>query len=50
VPVRLTDGGTADYQPWQPGDGTGDPVDRAVAATRTAVFPLHGLDPDDPRD
>jgi acetoin utilization protein AcuC len=50
VPVRLTDGGTADYQPWQPGDGTGDPIDRAVAATRTAVFPLHGLDPDDPRD
>lgn len=50
VPVRLTDGGSADYRPWQPGDGTDDPVDRAVAATRKAVFPLHGLDPDDPRD
>lgn len=50
VPVRLTDGGSVDYRPWQPGDGTDDPVDRAVAATRKAVFPLHGLDPDDPRD
>ena len=49
VPVRLTDGGSADYRPWQPGGGD-DPVDRAVAATRKAVFPLHGLDPDDPRD
>jgi acetoin utilization protein AcuC len=48
VPLRLTDGGTPDYQPWQPSGG--DPVDRAIAATRAAVFPLHGLDPDDPRD
>jgi acetoin utilization protein AcuC len=48
VPLRLTDGAVPDYQPWQPG-GT-DPVDRAIAATRKAVFPLHGLDPDDPRD
>lgn len=50
VPVRLTDGGSTDYRPWQPGDGDADPVDRAIAATRRAVFPLHGLDPDDPRD
>jgi acetoin utilization protein AcuC len=48
VPLRLTDGGDADYQPWQPSGG--DPVDRAITATRKAVFPLHGLDPDDPRD
>jgi acetoin utilization protein AcuC len=48
VPLRLTDGGNADYQPWQPSGG--DPVDRAITATRKAVFPLHGLDPDDPRD
>jgi acetoin utilization protein AcuC len=33
---------------WQPGGET--PLDRAIAATRRAVFPLHGLDPDDPRD
>jgi acetoin utilization protein AcuC len=50
VPLRLTDDGVVDYQPWQPGGDDGDPVDRAVAATRKAVFPLHGLDPDDPRD
>lgn len=37
-----------DVQPWQPGGET--PLDRAIAATRRAVYPLHGLDPDDPRD
>jgi acetoin utilization protein AcuC len=36
------------YQPWQPGGET--PLDRAIIATRRAVYPLHGLDPDDPRD
>jgi acetoin utilization protein AcuC len=36
------------WQPWQPGEDT--PLARAVTATRRAVFPLHGLDPDDPRD
>jgi acetoin utilization protein AcuC len=49
VPLRLTDDGTVEHQPWQPGESA-DPVDRAIAATRKAVFPLHGLDPDDPRD
>jgi acetoin utilization protein AcuC len=35
-------------EPWQPGsEGL---LDGAIAATRRAVFPLHGLDPDDPRD
>jgi acetoin utilization protein AcuC len=48
IPQRLTDGADPAYQPWQPG-GDGQ-LDRAIAATRTAVFPLHGLDPDDPRD
>ncbi|MFI9642278.1 acetoin utilization protein AcuC [Micromonospora sp. NPDC051925] len=49
VPLRMTDDVDPDYQPWQP---TGEPnsVDRAVAATRKAVFPLLGLDPYDPRD
>ena len=32
------------------GDGGGDRVDATVLETRRAVFPLHGLDPDDPRD
>ncbi len=36
------------FRAWEPGaDG---PLDRAIAATRRAVYPLHGLDPDDPRD
>jgi acetoin utilization protein AcuC len=48
VPTRMTDGGSTDYRPWQP-DG-GDAVDRAISATRNAVFPLLGLDPHDPRD
>ncbi len=49
VPLRLTDEADVSYQPWQPTGGP-DPVDRAIAATRKAVFPLHGLDPHDPRD
>jgi acetoin utilization protein AcuC len=49
IPRRMTDDGDADgWTPWQP-DG-GELVDRAVRDTRRAVFPLHGLDPDDPRD
>jgi acetoin utilization protein AcuC len=49
VPKTMTDGGTADYSLWQP-SGSPDAIDRAVAATRNAVFPLFGLDPHDPRD
>ena len=32
-------------QPWSMGHNPGNPVDRAVLATRQAVFPHHGLDP-----
>jgi acetoin utilization protein AcuC len=49
VPTRMTDGAAPRFEPWQP-TGEPDPVDRAIQATRRAVFPLHGLDPDDPRD
>ncbi|MEU8314463.1 acetoin utilization protein AcuC [Micromonospora sp. NPDC048887] len=49
VPVRMTDGVDPSYLPWQP-SGEPNAVDRAVAATRKAVFPLLGLDPHDPRD
>jgi len=35
-------------EPWQPGGDSW--LDRAIGATRHAVFPLLGLDPDDPRD
>jgi acetoin utilization protein AcuC len=34
---------------WEPGEAA-TPLDRAIVATRRAVYPLHGLDPDDPRD
>jgi acetoin utilization protein AcuC len=47
VPETLTDGGDIAFQAWQP-TSEPDPVDRAIAATRRAVFPLHGLDPDHP--
>ena len=44
----MTDDGDATYEPWQP--GTDDAVDRAIGRPARAVFPLHGLDPHDPRD
>ncbi|OLT48582.1 acetoin utilization protein AcuC [Saccharomonospora sp. CUA-673] len=48
LPPTMSDGGDTGYSPW--GDGMDDAVDIAVRDTRRAVFPLHGLDPDDPRD
>ena len=48
VPESMTDGTEPPVERWSP--GTSDPVDRAIQAARTAVFPLHGLDPYDPRD
>jgi acetoin utilization protein AcuC len=45
APARMTDGRPAEYVPWSRGHDPGDAVDRAVMATRRAVFPLHGLDP-----
>jgi acetoin utilization protein AcuC len=49
VPLRLTDDVVLSGARWQPGTDP-DPVDRAVLATRSAVFPLLGLDPLDVRD
>jgi acetoin utilization protein AcuC len=49
-PKRLTDGTKPAYHPWDAGEGDpDDPIDRAIAATRRAVFPDHGLDHIDPR-
>jgi acetoin utilization protein AcuC len=49
-PRRLTDGTEPVYHAWDAGEGDrDDPVDRAIAASRRAVFPEHGLDPIDPR-
>ncbi len=45
APRRMTDGSPADYRPWEDGYDPDAWLDRAVQATRSAVFPLHGLDP-----
>ncbi|MCP2324790.1 acetoin utilization protein AcuC [Hamadaea flava] len=49
APQRMTDDGDVRYVPWVP-EAEPTPLDRAILATRKAVFPLHGLDPYDPRD
>jgi acetoin utilization protein AcuC len=49
IPATMTDGTEPPIERWQPGT-TPDPVDKAIMATRMAVFPLHGLDPHDIRD
>ncbi|WP_034272886.1 acetoin utilization protein AcuC [Haloechinothrix halophila] len=48
LPPTLSDGGDPTCQPW--GGDSEHRVDEAITSTRRAVFPLHGLDPDDPRD
>ncbi|WP_026421551.1 acetoin utilization protein AcuC [Actinokineospora inagensis] len=40
--------GTVAFERW--GGGRDEPVDNVIRDVRGAVFPLHGLDPDDPRD
>src|ERR1044072_1110728 len=48
LPAAMTDKKSTDFDPW---DGTVDErVHSTIRDTRRAVFPLHGLDPDDPRD
>ena len=42
----MTEGAAATFRPWSAGWDPADDVDRAIRATRTAVFPHHGLDPD----
>ncbi len=44
-PELMTDGGTARYPRFESGYDPADPVDRAIMATRRAVFPEHGLTP-----
>ena len=48
LPATMSDGKDTSFVPWEPGGE--EPGDLAVRDTRHAVFPLHGLDPDDPRD
>jgi acetoin utilization protein AcuC len=45
APARMTDGASPDPKAWATGYDPADPIDRAVLATRKALFPLHGLDP-----
>lgn len=47
LPTTMSDGVDPRHEPWTEG---GDQVDPAIVEVRRAVFPLHGLDPDDPRD
>ncbi len=47
LPTSMTDGRSGSHQPWTEGS---DRVDAAVLEVRRAVFPLHGLDPNDRRD
>ena len=43
-PRTMGDGVAIDFRPWSAGYDPGDDLDRAVRATRRAVFPHHGLD------
>ncbi|MET0132446.1 MAG: acetoin utilization protein AcuC [Kibdelosporangium sp.] len=48
LPRTMGEGVDTTFEPW---DGTRQlPVDSVIRDVRGAVFPLHGLDPDDPRD
>ncbi len=48
VPTSMSDGADVGFTRWQ-GDAESG-VDRAISETRSAVYPLLGLDPHDPRD
>ncbi|MCF6380042.1 acetoin utilization protein AcuC [Nocardioides KLBMP 9356] len=45
APHRMTDGRTPAFRDWADGYDPDSWLDRAINATRTEVFPLHGLDP-----
>jgi acetoin utilization protein AcuC len=44
-PLTMTDGRSPEFQDFSGGYDPGDATDRAIMATRMAVFPFHGLDP-----
>jgi acetoin utilization protein AcuC len=48
LPDRMTDGASTAFDRWD--RAALAPVDRAIADVRNLVYPLHGLDPFDPRD
>jgi len=45
APSRMGDGRSTAFRDWRDGYDPDTWLDRAVHATRSAVFPLHGLDP-----
>jgi len=45
APEQMTEGEPAGFKPFESGYDPAHPVDRAIMATRKAVFPLHGLMP-----
>ncbi len=45
APEQMTDGAPAGFVPFESGYDPADPVDRAIMATREAVFPLNGRMP-----
>jgi acetoin utilization protein AcuC len=45
APQTMTEGGQGTFASFDDGYSPGDPVDRAILATRRAVVPLHGLMP-----
>ena len=45
APARMTEDGPATFTAFESGHDPADPVDRAIMATRRAVFPYHGLLP-----
>ena len=45
APFRLTDGRTPAFRDWSEGYDPATWLDRAIHATRTEIFPFHGLDP-----
>ncbi|MFD9941541.1 acetoin utilization protein AcuC [Nonomuraea sp. NPDC059023] len=44
-PLTMTDGRSPEFRDLSGGYDPADPIDRAIMATRNAVFPLHGIDP-----
>jgi acetoin utilization protein AcuC len=46
APAQMTDGASPVISSWSNGYDPADPIDQAILATRRAVFPHHGLDPE----
>jgi acetoin utilization protein AcuC len=45
APTQMSDGRTPEFRDWSEGFNPDTWLDRSIQATRTAVFPLNGLDP-----